>query len=94
MESDAETVLQPILRAVKTPRDFDRVFRNLVNHDIGQRCKDQFPPALHADTGPPEIRKIAQPCASVIDSTCDPAGSLRVVAFNPFANVLQIVRGG
>ena len=60
-------LLRPVLRSVKNTGNLDRVGRDLIDHDLGQRRKCQFTASSHATAGSSEIGKILQAGTAVID---------------------------
>jgi hypothetical protein len=76
---------------VEDARDFDRMFSDLINNDVGQGREHQLPPSGHSVAGSAKVGKFLQAGASVIDRSRNSPGCFRIVAFYPFADALQIV---
>jgi hypothetical protein len=72
--------------------DFNGVFRDLIDRDVRQRRKHEFPPSLDAATGSAKMRKVLQAGACLIDGSGNLGGGFGVVAFDPLANALEILR--
>ena len=80
--------LIPVLRTVENARNLDRVRLDLIDNDVRQRRECKFTPSGHAAAGSSKIGKILQASALVIDRSRHAVGRLRIVPFNPFADVL------
>ena len=87
------TKSRPVLRRVENPRDFNGVLFNLIHRDIGQRGEGQFAPPVHAPTLSPQVGKIPQMAATVVDGLGYARGSFRVVTFDALANALEVFCG-
>src|SRR5690349_17061547 len=70
--------LRPVLRTAEDPRDFNRMFRDLIDGDVRQGRKHQLPPSGQAAAGPPKMGKILQTGASVIDGSGNSSGCFRL----------------
>jgi hypothetical protein len=75
---------------VEDARDFDRMFSDLINNDVGQGREHQLPPSGHSVAGSAKVGKFLQAGASVIDRSRNSPGCFRIVAFYPFADALQV----
>src|ERR1039458_1930670 len=83
--------LRPILRPVKNPRDFDRVFLDLINSDVRQRRKRQFSPSVHPVADSSHGGKISQLATTVVDDLRHASCGFWVVAFDPGANAFEVL---
>jgi hypothetical protein len=64
--------LAPILGAVEDPRNFDRMFRNLINNDVRRGPKYKLSAAEHPSACPPKIGEILQTGTSFINGSSNP----------------------
>ena len=76
------------MRTVENARNLNRVRLDLIDNDVRQRCKCKFTPPGHAAAGSSEIGEILKTGALVIDRPGNAAGCIRVIALDPFADVL------
>src|ERR1035441_878342 len=86
--------LRPVLCAVEDAHDFNGLIRDLIDGDVRQGWKRELPSSGHAAAGSANMGKVLQAGAAVIDGSGNPSGRFRVVGLYPFANALQILRGG
>src|ERR1039458_6430935 len=63
----APGALRPILRAVEDAHDFNSLIRYLIDGDVRQGWKREFPSSGHAAAGSAQMGKVLQAGAAVID---------------------------
>jgi len=91
--ASTQKALRPVLRAMENARDFDGVFRHLIDDDVRQRWEQQLPPAANAAAGSPKVGMLSQPGASVKYGSGNAAGRFRVITLDAVTNALQVLGG-
>src|ERR1022692_1883733 len=82
-----------MLRTVEDARDFNGVFRDLIDKpQCKAEVKRPVPVVRSCGCWSPQAGKILQAGATVVDGSSNTAGGFRIVALNAFANTFQVFR--
>jgi hypothetical protein len=84
--------LAPVLRPVENAADLHRAVRHAVNHDVGQGKEDELAPSRHPAAGKSNLREVFEALASAVDNLRHAPLGVGVVALNPTANTLKVIR--
>ncbi len=85
--------VRPVLRTVKDTRNLNGAGLDLIDNDARQGRKGKFAPSGQTTAGPSKIWEVFEASSLVEDRSGNAAGSFGIVPFNPFADLLQILRG-